>query len=179
MTLDIARFIGYAVVLVGIAYPLGLYMAKLFAGERTWLTPVLAPVERLVYKVAGVDPETEMPWTGYAVSLLLFNFACFTILYLMLRLQGVLPFNPTGAVAMSPSIAFNTAVSFVTNTNWQAYAGETGISHLAQMVGLTWQNFISAATGVSVALALVRGLTRKEARTVGNFWSTSRAPGST
>jgi K+-transporting ATPase ATPase A chain len=170
VTLDIARLVGYGLVLIAVAYPLGLYMARVFAGERTWLTPVLAPVERLVYKVAGVDPGTEMPWTGYAVSLLLFNFACFTILYLMLRLQGALPLNPTGAGGMSPSIAFNTAVSFVTNTNWQAYAGETGVSHLAQMVGLTWQNFISAATGVSAALALVRGLTRAETRTVGNFW---------
>jgi K+-transporting ATPase ATPase A chain len=170
VALDIARLIGYGVVLVGVSYPLGLYMARVFTGQRTWLTPVLAPVERLVYRAAGVDADKEMPWTGYAVSLLLFNFACFTILYLMLRLQGALPLNPTHAAAMSPAIAFNTAVSFVTNTNWQAYVGETGVSHLVQMAGLTWQNFISAATGVSVALALIRGLTRKEFRTVGNFW---------
>lgn len=170
MGLDIVRFVGFGVVLVGVSYPLGLYMARVFAGERTWLTPVFAPIERLVYRVAGVDPDTEMPWTGYAVSLLLFNFACFTILYLMLRLQGVLPLNPTQATAMPAAVAFNTAVSFVTNTNWQAYLGETGVSHLVQMAGLTWQNFVSAATGVSVAVALVRGLTRREERTVGNFW---------
>ena len=170
MTFDLVRLVGYAVVLTGIAYPLGLYMARVFGGERTWLTPVFAPVERFVYRAAGVDPASEMPWTGYAVSLLLFNFACFLILYVLLRLQGVLPLNPTQAGAMSPSIAFNTAVSFVTNTNWQAYSGETGVSHLVQMAGFTWQNFISGATGVAVALALVRGLTRKEARTVGNFW---------
>jgi potassium-transporting ATPase potassium-binding subunit len=130
----------------------------------------MAPVERVVYRIAGIDPASEMPWTGYAVSLLLFNFACFTILYLLLRLQGVLPLNPTAAVGMSPELAFNTAVSFVTNTNWQAYAGDTAASHFIQMAGLTWQNFISAATGATVAIALIRGLVRKEARAIGNFW---------
>ena len=170
MFLDIARLVGYGVVLVGIAYPLGLYMARVFSGEKTWLTPVLAPVERVVYRVAGIDPNNEMPWTVYAVSLLLFNFACFTILYLMLRFQGVLPLNPTQAAGMSPEVAFNTAVSFVSNTNWQAYAGDTGASHLIQMAGLTWQNFVSGATGIAVAIALIRGLTRKEVRAVGNFW---------
>jgi K+-transporting ATPase ATPase A chain len=170
MALDIARLIGYGVVLLGLSYPLGLYMAKVFSGEKTWLTPVMAPVERVVYRIAGVDPANEMPWTVYAVSLLLFNFACFTILYLLLRLQGVLPINPTAAVGMSPELAFNTAISFVTNTNWQAYAGETGASHLIQMAGFTWQNFISAATGATVAIALIRGLVRKEARAIGNFW---------
>jgi K+-transporting ATPase ATPase A chain len=167
---DIARLIGYGVVLLGVAYPLGLYMAKVFSGEKTWLTPVLAPVERFVYRVAGIDPSNEMPWTVYAVSLLLFNFACFTILYLLLRFQGILPLNPTHAVGMAPDVAFNAAVSFVSNTNWQAYAGETGASHLIQMAGFTWQNFISAGTGISVAIALIRGLTRKEVRAIGNFW---------
>src|SRR5450759_1057439 len=167
---DIVRLIGYGVVLLGLAYPLGLYMAKVFAGEKTWLLPFLSPGERVVYRVAGVDPNTEMPWTVYAASLLLFNFACFTVLYLMLRFQGVLPLNPTQAPGMVPDVAFNTAVSFVTNTNWQAYAGETGASHLIQMAGFTWQNFISAATGISIAVALIRGLTRKEVRTIGNFW---------
>jgi len=170
MAFDIARLIGYGVVLLGLAYPLGLYMTKVFAGERTWLTPVLAPVERVVYRIVGIDPKNEMPWTVYAVSLLLFNFACFVILYLLLRLQGILPLNPTQAVGMSPDLAFNTAVSFVTNTNWQAYAGETGASHLIQMAGLTWQNFISGATGIVVAIALIRGLTRKEVKAIGNFW---------
>src|SRR5450759_1925818 len=167
---DIVRLIGYGVVLLGLAYPLGLYMAKVFAGEKTWLLPVLSPVERVVYRVAGVDPNTEMPWTVYAISLLLFNFACFTVLYLLLRFQGVLPLNPTHAAGMTPDVAFNTAVSFVSNTNWQAYSGETGASHLIQMAGLTWQNFISAATGATVAIALIRGLVRKEARAIGNFW---------
>jgi K+-transporting ATPase ATPase A chain len=157
-------------VLLGLAFPLGLYMAKVFGGERTWLTPVLGPAERLIYRVGGVDAGKEMPWTGYAVSLLLFNFACFTILYLLLRMQGGLPLNPTGASGMTPDIAFNTAVSFVTNTNWQAYSGEIGASHLLQMIGFTWQNFVSAATGITVAIALIRGLVRRETREVGNFW---------
>jgi K+-transporting ATPase ATPase A chain len=170
MAFDVAGLVGYGVLLVCLSYPLGLYMAKVFSGERTWLTPALAPVERAVYRVAGIDPDNEMPWTVYAISLLLFNFACFTILYLMLRLQGVLPLNPAGAPGMSPALAFNAAVSFVTNTNWQAYAGETAASHLIQMLGFTWQNFISAATGVTVAVALIRGLVRKEARAIGNFW---------
>jgi K+-transporting ATPase ATPase A chain len=170
MALDIARLIGYGVILLGIAYPLGLYMAKVFSGEKTWLTPVVDPLERAVYRIAGIDSGHEMPWTVYAISLLLFNFACFTILYLLLRFQGILPLNPTQAVGMSPELAFNTAVSFVTNTNWQAYAGESGASHLIQMAGLTWQNFISGATGIAVAVALIRGLTRKEVRAIGNFW---------
>ena len=170
MAFDIARLIGYGVVLLAVAYPLGLYMARVFNGERTWLTPVLRPVERAIYRVAGIDPEQEMPWTVYAISLLLFNFACFAILYLLLRFQGVLPLNPTHAAGMSPDLAFNTAVSFVSNTNWQAYAGETAASHLIQMAGLTWQNFISAATGIAIAVAFIRGLTRKEVRAIGNFW---------
>jgi K+-transporting ATPase ATPase A chain len=170
MAFDIARLIGYGVLLLALAYPLGLYMAKVFSGENTWLTPVMAPVERAVYRLAGIDPSNEMPWTVYAISLLLFNFACFAILYLLLRFQGVLPLNPTHAPGMTPDLAFNTAVSFVTNTNWQAYAGETAASHLIQMAGLTWQNFISGATGITVAIALIRGLVRKEARSIGNFW---------
>ena len=171
MTLDILRMIGFGAIVLAVGYPLGLYMARVFAGERTWLTPVLAPLERAIYRLAGVDPSTEMRWTGYASSLLLFNFACFTILYLLLRFQGVLPLNPTAASGMSPDMAFNTAVSFVTNTNWQAFAGETGASHLTQMMGFTWQNFISAATGMTVAVAFIRGLTRKESREIGNFWA--------
>jgi K+-transporting ATPase ATPase A chain len=170
LPIDIARFALYGALVVGIGYALGPYLARVYAGERTWLTPVLAPVERLFYRVVGVDPSTEMAWTSYAVALLLFNFACLVILYALLRLQGVLPLNPTGAAGMSPDLAFNTAVSFVTNTNWQAYAGDTQASHLAQMAGFTWQNFISAATGMAVAVALVRGLVRREAKVVGNFW---------
>jgi K+-transporting ATPase ATPase A chain len=170
LPLDIARFALFAGLVVGGGFALGPYLARVFSGERTWASVVLGPVERLFYRVVGVDPGTEMRWTSYAVALLLFNFAGFVVLYALLRLQGVLPLNPTGAVGMAPDLAFNTAVSFVTNTNWQAYAGETQASHLAQMAGLTWQNFMSAATGVAVAVALVRGLVRREAKTIGNFW---------
>jgi K+-transporting ATPase ATPase A chain len=168
--LDIARFVLYGALVVGIGYALGPYLARVYAGESTWLTRVLGPVERRLYRIVGVDPGTEMPWTSYAVALLLFNFACLVVLYAMLRLQGVLPLNPTGAIGMSPDLAFNTAVSFVTNTNWQAYAGEAQASHLAQMAGFTWQNFISAATGIAVAVALVRGFVRRESKHIGNFW---------
>jgi K+-transporting ATPase ATPase A chain len=170
MQTDILRILAFSALIVGIGLPFGLYLARVYAGERTWLTPMLAPVERLFYRVVGVDPATEMPWTAYAVALLLFNFACFVVLYALLRLQGVLPLNPAGAPGMSPDLAFNTAVSFVTNTNWQAYAGETQVGHLTQMAGLTWQNFISAATGMAAAVAFVRGLVRSEAKHIGNFW---------
>jgi K+-transporting ATPase ATPase A chain len=171
MTADILRIVLYCVVVVGVGYALGAYMTRVYAGERTWLTPIAAPVERLVYRVAGVDPDAGMPWTSYAVSLLVFNFACFVVLYALLRLQGVLPLNPTGALGMTSDLAFNTAVSFVSNTNWQAYAGETGASHLTQMLGFTWQNFISAATGMAAAVAIIRGLVRREAKHIGNFWA--------
>jgi K+-transporting ATPase ATPase A chain len=170
LPLDIARIALFCLLTVGIGLLLGGYLKRVFEGERTGLTPVLAPVERLVYRTAGIDPTTEMPWSSYAASLLVFNFACFVILYVLLRLQGVLPLNPTGAPGMSSDLAFNTAVSFVTNTNWQAYAGETGVSHLSQMLGLTWQNFISAATGIAAAVAFVRGLVRRETKLIGNFW---------
>jgi K+-transporting ATPase ATPase A chain len=170
MQTDILRIAAFCALVIGIGLPLGLYLARVYAGERTWLSPVLAPIERLFYRVVGVDPSTEMPWTAYATALLLFNFACFVVLYALLRLQGVLPLNPTGASGMAPALAFNTAVSFVTNTNWQAYAGETQASHLAQVAGFTWQNFISAATGMAAAVAFVRGLVRREAKEIGNFW---------
>ncbi|HEX9094156.1 MAG TPA: potassium-transporting ATPase subunit KdpA [Coriobacteriia bacterium] len=170
MITDVLRIVLFCVLVVGVGYVLGAYMNRVYAGERTWLTPVLAPVERLVYRAAGVDPGTEMPWTAYAASLLVFNFACFVVLYALLRLQGSLPLNPTGAVGMAPDVAFNTAVSFVSNTNWQAYLPEDGVSHLTQMLGLTWQNFISAATGIAAAVALIRGLVRRESKHVGNFW---------
>jgi K+-transporting ATPase ATPase A chain len=170
VVLDIARLIGFGVVVLLFAYPLGLYMARVFSGERTWLTPVLAPVERVVYRLAGIDPDQDMPWTVYAISLLVFNFACFAILYLMLRFQGVLPLNPTHAVGMRPDLAFNTAVSFVANTDMQAYAGETAVSHLVQMAGITWQMFISTAVGAAVLIALIRAFGRKQANAIGNFW---------
>lgn len=152
------------------AMPLGAFMARIHAGKRTFLSPVLGPVERGFYALAGVDPAREQSWRTYALAMLLFNAAGFALLYAILRLQGFLPFNPQGFGALSPDLAFNTAVSFVTNTNWQSYGGETAMSHFSQMAGLTVQNFLSAATGLALAMALVRGFARSKAAAIGNFW---------
>ncbi|EIM25986.1 potassium-transporting ATPase subunit KdpA [Microvirga lotononidis] len=152
------------------AVPLGTFMAKVYAGKGTFLSPVLGPVERGFYALAGIDPAREQGWRAYALAMLLFNAAGFVLLYALLRLQGFLPLNPQGFGALSPDLAFNTAVSFVTNTNWQSYGGETTMSHFSQMAGLTVQNFLSAATGLALAVALVRGFARSKAGTVGNFW---------
>jgi len=150
--------------------PLGLYMAKVFTGERTWLWPILRPVERAIYRVSGVDETREQSWLTYAVSLLAFSLVGLIFLYLLQRLQGSLPFNPEGMGAVKPDSAFNTAASFTTNTNWQGYAGESTMSYLTQMAGLAYHNFVSAASGIAVALALIRGIARRRADTVGNFW---------
>ncbi len=150
--------------------PLGLYMAGVFSNEVTFLSPVIAPVERAFYRLAGVNPAQEEGWRSYTIAMLVFNATGFVFLYVLMRLQGVLPLNPQGFSAVAPDLAFNTAISFVTNTNWQAYGGETTMSHLVQMAGLTVQNFLSAATGIALALVLVRALARSGARTVGNFW---------
>ena len=159
----------FAVVLLTAA-PLGAFMARVYAGERNFLTPVLGPVERGLYRLAGIDPAGEQSWLGYTLAMLAFNGAGFLLLYLLLRMQGVLPLNPQGFGGVSPDLAFNTAISFVTNTNWQSYAGETTMSHLSQMAGLTVHNFVSAATGIALAVALVRGFARRSARGIGNFW---------
>ncbi|MBN8896813.1 MAG: potassium-transporting ATPase subunit KdpA, partial [Rhodospirillales bacterium] len=156
-----------AVVMLGL---LACYMHRVFAGERTLLSPVLRPVERGLYRLAGVDERIEQHWTGYAVAMLVFTLAGFVLLYALQRLQGVLPFNPQGLQAPAPDLAFNTSVSFVTNTNWQSYVPEATLSYLVQMAGLTVHNFVSAATGVALALALIRGFARRGADTVGNFW---------
>ena len=150
--------------------PLGLYMAHVFNGERTWLTPVLAPVERGLYAVAGVDIKKEQSWLGYTLSMLAFSIASFAALYAILRLQAFLPFNPQGFGNVEPGLAFNTAVSFVTNTNWQNYAGEATMSNFSQMAGLTVQNFLSAAVGMALAIAFTRAFVRSQANTLGNFW---------
>ncbi len=160
----------FCIVIVALVRPFGLYMTRVFNGERTWLTPVLRPVEKLFYAAAGVDPAVEQDWLIYGAAMLVFNLACAVLLYAMLRLQDVLPWNPNGAAAMSPELALNTAVSFVTNTNWQFYGGETGVSYLTQMLGLTVHNFVSAATGVALAMALIRGFARRSSKTLGNFW---------
>jgi K+-transporting ATPase ATPase A chain len=170
MTRDLAAFVLYGVAVVGLAWPIAAFMQRVYAGERTFLTPVLAPVERGAYRLAGVDPERQQHWTGYALALLAFNLAGFLLLYLMLRLQAALPWNPEGFAPMAPDLAFNTAISFVTNTNWQAYSGEAALSYFSQMAGLTVQNFVSAATGMAVAVAVARGFAARSASTIGNFW---------
>jgi K+-transporting ATPase ATPase A chain len=153
-----------------VAPPLGSFMSKVFARKRTWLDPVLRPIERLVYRATGVDETHEMRWTEYAVALLLFSVVSMLVLYLIERTQQLLPFNPQGFGAVAPDLAFNTAASFTTNTNWQAYSGESTMSYFTQMAGLAYHNFVSAAVGVSVAIAFIRGLAEKEKETIGNFW---------
>jgi K+-transporting ATPase ATPase A chain len=155
---------------VACAVPLSAFIARVFAGERTFLSPVLGPVERGFYRLAGVDPAREQDWYGYAVAMVVFTIAGFLSLYALQRLQNVLPLNPRGFDAVPPDLAFNTSISFITNTNWQNYSGETTMSHLTQMLGLTVHNFLSAATGLAMAFALVRGFVRSSATTVGNFW---------
>jgi potassium-transporting ATPase potassium-binding subunit len=150
--------------------PLGLYMARVFSGERNVFSPVLAPVEHGIYRAAGVDPAKEQGWLAYAFSTLAFSIAGFALLYAILRLQAYLPLNPQGFGNVPPDLAFNTAVSFVTNTNWQNYSGETVMSHFSQMMGLTVQNFVSAATGMAMALAVTRAFARSAVSTIGNFW---------
>jgi K+-transporting ATPase ATPase A chain len=158
-------------VAIGLATrPLGGYVRRVMDGERTPLSPVLGPVERGIYRALGVDPGVEQPWTTYAASLLVFAFVGIVALYLQQRIQQLLPLNPTGVGAVPSALSFNTAVSFETNTNWQNYAGETTMSYLTQMAGLAVRNFTSAATGLAVAIALVRGLVRRSAGTIGNFW---------
>lgn len=164
---QILLFIG---LLLALTKPLGAYMARVFQGERTWLSPILSPLERAIYRLSGVDPSAEQHWTGYAAAALLFSLAGMVLLYALQRLQGFLPLNPQGFGPVAPDLAFNTAASFTTNTNWQAYAGESTMSYLTQMAGLAVQNFVSAATGIAVAVALIRGLARRSANTIGNFW---------
>jgi K+-transporting ATPase ATPase A chain len=164
------QFAFYIVVLLALVKPLGLYMARVYQGEQTLLTPILAPLERLLYRLTGVKPEDEMDWKGYAGTLLLFSLVGLLFLYMLLRLQHLLPLNPQNLGAVSPGLAFNIAVSFVTNTNWQSYSGETTLSYLSQMLGLTVQNFLSAATGMAVLIALIRGIARHTTAKIGNFW---------
>jgi potassium-transporting ATPase potassium-binding subunit len=160
----------YVVVLVLLVKPLGGYMARVFEGERTFMSPLLGPVEHLICRVSGVDPADESDWKRYAFEVLLVNFLGFIAVYGLQRLQGVLPLNPQGLAAVSPASSFNTAVSFATNTNWQGYAGEATMSYLTQMLGLAVQNFLSAASGIAVLIALIRGFTRRETSMIGNFW---------
>ena len=172
MTLNgLFQVIIYFTVLLGLVKPLGSYMARVYEGRPCGLDRILAPVERLIYRLCRVHHTNEMDWKTYGVAMLLFNAAGLLTLYLLQRLQGVLPLNPTAFGPVAPDLAFNTATSFVTNTNWQAYGGETTLSYFTQMAGLTVQNFVSAATGMAILIALVRGLARRNANTIGNFWT--------
>ncbi|KMO14205.1 potassium-transporting ATPase subunit KdpA [Methylobacterium indicum] len=160
----------FCAIVLALVKPLGLYMTRVFTGASTPLSPVLRPVERGLYRLAGIDETHEQHWLTYAGAMLVFHAAGFVLLYAILRLQGLLPFNPADQGAVAPDLAFNTAASFVTNTNWQNYGGESTLSYLSQMLGLTHQNFLSAATGIALAVALIRGFARASARTVGSFW---------
>jgi len=159
----------FGVIVVAITRPLGGYMTRVFAGERTFLSPLLRPVERVVYWCCGVD-EAEERWRGYAISMVLFGAAGFAVVYALQRLQWYLPFNPQRQPGVDQVLAFNTSVSFVTNTNWQSYVPEVTMGYLVQMAGLTVQNFVSAAVGIVLAVALIRGFARREASGIGNFW---------
>jgi K+-transporting ATPase ATPase A chain len=160
----------YLLVLLLLVKPLGAYMARVYQGERTFLSPALRPVERFIYRLARMRADEEMDWKTYAIALLLFNLVGFLLLYLLQRLQSILPLNPQSLGAVPPDLAFNTAVSFVTNTNWQSYSGEATMSYLTQMLGFTVQNFLSAATGMAILMALIRSFTRQSAKAIGNFW---------
>ena len=160
----------FCVVIIALTKPLGAYMTRLFAGEAIFLSPVLRPVERVIYRLCGINPREDQHWSVYAIAMLVFNGAGFALLYGLLRLQDLLPLNPQGFGAVPADLSLNTAISFVTNTNWQNYAGETTMSYLTQMLGLTVQNFLSAATGIALAVALIRGFARRSASGIGNFW---------
>ncbi|MBZ5561383.1 MAG: potassium-transporting ATPase subunit KdpA [Acidobacteriia bacterium] len=180
MTLSgVLYIVVFFLILLALTKPLGLFMANVFEGRRTFLHPLLRPLESLIYRVCKIREDSEQRWTQYAASVLAFSLISFLFVYVIQRLQGLLPLNPVGfsthhapgnATAMTPDLAFNTAVSFMTNTNWQAYGGETTLSYFVQMAALTVQNFVSAAAGIAVAIALIRGFARKQANTIGNFW---------
>ncbi|HWP96902.1 MAG TPA: potassium-transporting ATPase subunit KdpA [Syntrophomonadaceae bacterium] len=168
--LGVTQIIIFLIVLMLLALPLGRYMSKVFSGEKTWLDSIAGPVETIIYRFTGVKRDHEMNWKEYAWSLLIFNFGGILSVFTIELLQGHLPFNPQGMKAVSPLLALNTAVSFVTNTNWQAYAGENTMSYLTQMSALTVQNFLSAAVGIAVAVAFIRGISRRRTDKIGNFW---------
>jgi K+-transporting ATPase ATPase A chain len=164
------QIILFCAIIVALTPLVGGYMTRVFAGERTWLSVVLRPVEAAIYWAGGVDDKREQHWLTYTVAVLLFHIGGFLILYVLMRTQAWLPFNPAEQSNVAPDLAFNTAISFITNTNWQNYGGEGTMSYLTQMLGLTHQNFLSAATGIVLAVALIRGFARASAKTVGNFW---------
>src|SRR5271167_2428002 len=165
--LQIAVFLA---LILAVTKPMGVFLTRVFNRERTFLDPVLRPVEKLLYRVTGVDESHEMRWTEYAIAMLLFSVVPMLLLYLIQRVQGFLPFNPQRFAAVPPDLAFNTAASFTTNTNWQNYSGESTMSYLTQMAGLAYHNFASAAVGIALAIAFIRGIDRREKDTLGNFW---------
>ncbi|MGB8840278.1 MAG: potassium-transporting ATPase subunit KdpA [Aliidongia sp.] len=160
----------FCVLIVLLVRPFGLYMTSVFNGGRTFLSPILRPIERGLYALAGVDETAEQDWLIYGAAMLIFNLVCAVSLYTILRLQNLLPFNPQDLSALAPDLALDTAISFTTNTNWQSYSGESTMSYFSQMAGLTVHNFVSAATGIALALALIRGFARRSSKTIGNFW---------
>src|SRR6202050_2082974 len=166
----IAQILVFLAIIAALAVPFGAYMARVFSGERELLSPVLVPVEKCLYRLSGIDETREQTWVTYAVAMLLFNVVCFVLLYVLLRLQNFLPFNPQGMGPLAGDLSLNTAISFATNTNWQNYGGETTLGYFVQMAGLTVHNFVSAATGLVMAIALIRGFVRRSGTTAGNFW---------
>ncbi|HSB66651.1 MAG TPA: potassium-transporting ATPase subunit KdpA [Anaerolineales bacterium] len=169
-TNGVLQILIYLAVLLLLTKPLGVYMARVYSGERTFMDRILSPIERLFYRLAGVKPDQEMDWKVYAIAMLVFNLIGLLVVYALQRLQYLLPLNPQGMAAVTPDSSFNTAVSFATNTNWQGYGGETTMSYLTQMLGLTVQNFVSAATGMAVLVAFIRALVRHSTKGLGNFW---------
>src|SRR5258707_6595921 len=161
----------FCAIVIALVPWLGGYMTRVFNGERTFLSPLLRPVEAMLYRAGGVDETREQHWLTYTIAMVVFHVGGFLILYALMRLQAAIPlWNPADQSAVAPDLSFNTAISFITNTNWQNYGGESTLSYLTQMVGLTHQNFLSAATGIVLAVALIRGFSRASMRTVGNFW---------
>src|SRR5215831_8095364 len=170
MAIDILQVAIVLVLLLLLVKPVGTYMAAVFMGKRTWLDPVLNPVDNAIYKVSGIDPNQQQRWPAYVKAMLLTNLVMFVMFIVIYMIQAMLPLNPDGLGPVGPWLALNTAMSFITNTNWQNYGGENTLSYLVQMLGLTHQNYLSAATGIVLAVALIRGFARHSARTVGNFW---------
>src|SRR5271163_1295454 len=160
----------FLLIVFGLTKPMGVFMSHVFDGGKTFLDPLLRPLERLLYRLTGVDEKREMRWTEYAIAMLLFSGVSMVLLYLIERFQVWLPWNPQHWVNVPPDLAFNTAASFTTNTNWQAYSGETTMSYFTQMAGLAYHNFMSAAVGIALAIAFIRGIARRQMNTLGNFW---------
>ncbi|MBV8547158.1 MAG: potassium-transporting ATPase subunit KdpA, partial [Acidobacteria bacterium] len=169
-SIELLKIAVYFLLILAATKPLGIYMKRVFCGEKTFLDPLLRPIERTVYRTSGVDPRKEQDWKQYTIAMLVFSGVGLLLTYAIQRVQHVLPLNPDHMAAVAPDLAWNTAVSFTTNTNWQAYSGESTMSHFTQMVGLTFHNFVSAAAGIALAIALIRGIARNSAKTIGNFW---------